>query len=225
MLLGRDPKVRVESGRPNFGRLHLTISTIARLAGVLLLGAGLAGCMDVTAEIELTSETAGKATTVMTMGAEFYPMIKQMQEAAKASGEDADSDFCLEDGDVLTENADGSATCTSVKEGELAEITSDDGPNEDTTFTIVSPGVVRVAYKTSEMSSSVTEGQDPQTAAMLQTYFDGHNATLRIKGKRIVETNMTKIGDNTAEMIIPFSSLFDGTANLPEELFAVVDTR
>lgn len=224
MLLGRDPKVRVESGRPNFGRLPLTITNIARLAGVLLLGAGLAGCMDVTAEIDVTSETTGKATTIMTVGAEFYPMIKQMREAA-GSGEDSDTDFCMKPTDVLTENADGSGTCTSVAEGDLNAITSESGPNEDTTFTVVSPGVVRVAFKTSDMASGVTEGQDAQTAAMLKTYFDGHNATLRVKGKRIVETNMTRIGDNTAEMVIPFTTLFDGTSNLPEELFAVVDTR
>jgi hypothetical protein len=202
----------------------LTITTITRLAGVLLIGAGLAGCMDVTAEIDVTSETTGKATTIMTMGAEFYPMIKQMREAG-GSGEDSDTDFCMKPTDVLTENADGSGTCTSVAEGDLTEITSDDGPNEDTTFTVVSPGVVRVAFKTSDMASGVTEGQDEQTAALLKTYFDGHNATLRVKGKRIVETNMNKIGDNTAEMIIPFTSLFDGTSSLPEELFAVVDTR
>jgi hypothetical protein len=204
----------------------MTLKTIARLASVLMLSAGLAGCMDVTAEIEVQSETTGKATTIMTMGAEFYPMIKQ---AAAAGGEEAAASadaFCAEEGDVLTENADGSATCTSVKEGTLAEITADaEGPNEDTTFTVVSPGVVRVSFKTSEMSGQVTEGQDEQTAQMMKAYFEGHNATIRIKGKKIIETNMTKIGDNTAETVIPFTDLLDGKADLPDELFAVVDTR
>lgn len=206
----------------------MTLKTFARLAGVLMLGAGLAGCMDVTAEIDVTSETTGKATTIMTVGAEFYPMIKQMQEAG---GEDADAsastDFCGDEGDVLTENADGSATCTSVKEGTLADITADDdGPNEDTTFTVVSPGVVRVAFKTDEMKSQVTQGEtDAQTMAMMKAYFEGHNATIRIKGKRIVETNMTKVGDNVAEQVIPFTDLFEGKTDLPDELYAVVDTN
>lgn len=208
----------------------MTFKTIARLTGILLLGAGLAGCMDVTAEIEVQSETTGKATTTMTVGAEFYPMIKQMQEAAKAGGDQAtassDSNFCQEEGDVLTENADGSATCTSVKEGVLLDITSgDDSMNKDTAITVVSPGVVRIAFDTSKMGSEVTEGQDEQTAAMMKTYFEGHNATIRIKGKKIIETNMTQVGDNTAETVIPFTALFDGTANLPKELYAVVDTR
>lgn len=207
----------------------MTLKTVSRLAGIVLLSAGLAGCMDVTAEIDVQSETTGKTTTVMTVGSEFYPMIKQM---ADAGGEGADSSdaFCKEEGDVLTENADGSATCTSIKEGDLATLTADDdGPNSDTSITVVSPGVVRVAFKTNEMTSQISEGaggaEDAQAKAMMKTYFEGHTATIRIKGKRITETNMNKVGDNTAEMVLNFTELLDGTANLPEELFAVVDTR
>lgn len=205
----------------------MTLKTISRLAGIALLSAGLAGCMDVTAEIDVLSETTGKTTTTMTVGAEFYPMIKQMAEAG-GEGTDASDAFCKEAGDVLTDNADGSGTCTSIKEGDLATLTADDdGPNSDTSFTVVSPGVVRVAFKTNEMTSQITEGggEDPQAAAMMKTYFEGHTATIRIKGKRITDTNMTKVGDNAAEVVLSFTELLDGTATLPEEYFAVVDTR
>jgi hypothetical protein len=205
----------------------MTLKTISRLAGIALLSAGLAGCMDVTAEIDVLSETTGKTTTTMTVGAEFYPMIKQMAEAG-GQGDDASDAFCKEAGDVLTDNADGSGTCTSIKEGDLATLTADDdGPNSDTSFTVVSPGVVRVAFKTNEMTSQITEGggEDPQAAAMMKTYFEGHTATIRIKGKRITDTNMTKVGDNAAEVVLSFTELLDGTATLPEEYFAVVDTR
>ena len=205
----------------------MTLKTISRLAGIALLSAGLAGCMDVTAEIDVQSETAGKTTTIMTVGSEFYPMIKQMADAG-GEGADATDAFCKEEGDVLTENADGSGTCTSIKEGDLATLTADDdGPNSDTSFTVVSPGVVRVAFKTNEMTSQITEGggEDPQAAAMMKTYFEGHTATIRIKGKRITDTNMTKVGDNAAEVVLSFTELLDGTATLPEEYFAVVDTR
>ncbi len=206
----------------------MTLKTVSRLAGILLLSAGLAGCMDVTAEIDVLSETTGKTTTTMTVGAEFYPMIKQMAESGGEGAKSSDA-FCKEEGDVLTENADGSGTCTSVKEGELTTLTSEDGPNSDTSFTVVSPGVVRVAFKTNEVTSQISEGtggaEDAQTKAMMKTYFEGRTATIRIKGKRITETNMTKVGDNAAEVVLKFTELFDGTANLPEEFFAVVDTR
>ena len=206
----------------------MTLKTISRLAGMLVLTAGLAGCIDMTAEVEVLSETTGKSTTTMTMGADFYPMLKQMAEAGGENAKKEDG-FCQEEGDVLTENADGGATCTSVKEGELATLTEGDGPNKDSSFTVVSPGVVRVAFKTSEMTSQLSEGtggeQDAQTAAMMKTYFEGHTATIRIKGKRIVDTNMTKVGDNAAEVVLKFTELLDGTAKLPEEFFAVVDTN
>lgn len=212
----------------------MKLTLIARLAGVVAITAALAGCMDVTSEIDVQSETTGKATTTMTMGAEFYPMIKQMQEAAKASAQadksaapaDASSSFCAEEGDKLTENADGSATCVTVKEGVLAELTKSDGPDQDAVFTVVSPGVVKVAFKTDEMTSQVTKDQDAQTQAMMKAYFEGHNATIRIKGKKITDTNLTLSSDGTsAEIVIPFTQLLDGTAKLPAELYAVVDTN
>ena len=60
---------------------------------------------------------------------------------------------------------------------------------------------------------------------MMKTYFEGHTITIRIKGKKVLETNMTKVGDNAAETVIQFTDLLDGKADLPDELFAVVDTR
>jgi hypothetical protein len=202
----------------------MNLKTLGRVTGVVALTGMLAGCIDMTAEIDVLSETTGKATTSMTMGAEFYPMIKQMAEAAPEA--DASDGFCVEEGDVLTENADGSATCVSVKEGELASLSGAEGPSEDATFTVVSPGVVRVAFATENMSSQVTEGQDEETAQMMKAYLDGHFVTIRIKGNKVIETNMTLSGDGkAAEIVIPFLGLIDGTANLPTELFAVVDTR
>ena len=200
----------------------MNFGIVGRLAGVVALTAGLAGCIDVTAEIDVLSETGGRATTTMTMGAEFYPMIKQMAAASEAGSDDG---FCTEESAVLTENADGSATCTIVGEGSFADITGTEGPTEEASFTVVSPGVVRVGFKTEGMASDVTDGQDAEAAAMMKAYFEGHEIIIRIKGKRIIETNMTAVGGNAAETVITWTSLLDGTANLPDELFAVVDTR
>ena len=205
---------------------------LGRLAGVLAVTAGLAGCMDVEAEIEVLSATTGKATTSMTIGADFYPMIKQMSEAG---GEGVKSEpFCAKDGEELTENEDGSATCVTTKEGELATLAEgeDGGPSEDASFTEVSPGVIRVAFKTSDMKSQVAEGagggsaDDAQAMAMIKPYFEGHTISITIKGKKITETNMTASDDGTsATTEIPFNDLLDGKANVPDELYAIVDTN
>ena len=210
----------------------MNFKILGRLAGVLAVTAGLAGCMDVDAEIEVLSATTGKATTSMTIGADFYPMIKQMSEAV---GEGVNSGpFCAKDGEELTENDDGSATCVTTKEGDLATITTGDdgGPSEDASFTEVSPGVIRVAFKTSEMKSQVAEGagggsaEDAQAMAMIKPYFEGHTISITIKGKKITETNMTASDDGTsATTEIPFNDLLDGKATVPDELYAIVDTN
>ena len=214
----------------------MNYTILGRLAGVLAITAGLAGCMDVNAEIEVLSATTGKATTSMTIGADFYPMIKQM--AASGGDTKTTTDFCKKDGETLTENADGSATCVTVKEGELATLTQgeDGGPSDDASFTEVSPGVVRVAFKTSDMKSQVAEGagggaetdkaQADQALAMIKPYFEGHKISITIKGKKITETNMTASGDGTsATTEIPFNDLLDGKATVPDELYAIVDTN
>ncbi len=198
---------------------------LGRIAGVLAITAGLAACVDVEAEIEVLSETTGKSTTSMTMSSEIYPMLKEMS----ASGGDSDSDFCEEEGDVLTENADGSATCLSVKEGELTALTDgDDGSDDGMTFTVVSPGVVRVGFPTNELTADVTKGSEgadgAQALAMMRPYFEDRSIKVRIKGKRIVESNMTVSG-NAAETTLLWTDLLDGKADVPAELFAVVDTN
>ena len=205
----------------------MSFKTLGRLAGVLAITAGLAACVDVEAEIEVLSETRGKTTTTMTMSGEIYPMLKEMA----ASGGDK-TDFCTDEGDVLTENADGSATCLSVKEGDLAKLTKgEDGDNDDTSFTVVSPGVVRVTFKTGDLTSDITKGSDgaseaemAQGMAMIRPYFADRTIKIRVKGKRIVESNMNVSG-NTAETTLQWIDLLDGKADVPAEIYAVVDTR
>ena len=76
-------------------------------------------------DVAVQNETSGKLTTTMLMGADFYAMAKAgAAQAAGAEGASAGDGFCVEPGDVLTENADGSATCTTIKEGTFAELTA-----------------------------------------------------------------------------------------------------
>ncbi|WP_417309146.1 hypothetical protein [Devosia sp.] len=199
----------------------MTPKTLGRIAGILGLTAILAGCIDVTAEVEVLSETEGRGVSTITMSSDFYPMLKSMG----AQGSDPDDGFCDEAGAVLTETEDGGATCTIEASGKLADVNKE-GPNENAAFTVVSPGVVRVAFKTEGMAGQVTEGQDAESAAMVMPYFEGHDVTIVVKGKAITDTNMTLSEDKTsAKYVIPFTDLLQGTAKLPDELYAVVDTN
>lgn len=196
----------------------MTFKLLSRLAGAIALTIGLAGCMDVTMEIDVKSETGGTATTTSVMGADIYSMVKAGANSGDSSS--SDGDFCKEEGATLTENADGSATCTLVVEGDFAKIKGegDDGAK----FEVVSPGVVKVSFSTEQMKGEIgADEQDEQTKAMMQQFFEGHSITIRIKGKEILDTNMQR-KDGAAEVVIPFLDLINGTADLPAELYATV---
>src|SRR5690554_2408605 len=96
----------------------MNVKRFGRIGGILVLAAGLAGCIDVTMDIEVLSETTARTTTTSTMGADFYPMAK----AGMAAEEGSEDGSCQEEGAVLTENADGSATCVHTTEGTFADL-------------------------------------------------------------------------------------------------------
>ena len=196
----------------------MSLNILGKVAGILALTVGLAGCMDVTMEIDVLTETTGKATTTSVMGADIYSMVK-----AGAGSESSDSEgFCEEEGATLTENADGSATCVLIAEGPFDKLGGDDGDDDGAKFEVVSPGVVKVSFTTEDMKGELgTEEQDAQTKAMMEQFFEGHAITIRIKGKEVIDTNMTRNG-NAAEIVIPFMDLINGKADLPPELYATV---
>jgi hypothetical protein len=191
----------------------------ARLAGVLVLAGGLAGCVDATVEVDVLSEATARATMTQVMAPEFYSMVQQGQDAGQM-----EDDFC-EEGE-LTENADGSATCVISREGTFAELElGEEGDEDAVSFSSAGPGLVRVAFPTGALTDEVTDGEElnAEAMAMLEGVFEGRNITLVVSGNEIVETNMTAASDNrSAEAVIPFVDLINGEAELPEELYAVV---
>ncbi|MBN9333328.1 hypothetical protein [Devosia sp.] len=198
------------------------LKTIGKLAGMLLLGASLAGCIDATVDVELTSETTAKATLTQVMGSDFYAMVKMSAEENKDS---ADT-FCAEG--ALTEHADGSATCIVIEEGTFAELTSLGEEQNALTFTSAGPGLVRVALPTADMMGELgsSDELDAETKQMVEAFFTGHNLTIRVSGAEITETNMDLSSDKkSAETVLPFLDLINGTSDLPDELYAVVRAR
>lgn len=216
----------------------MTAQIFGRLAGTLLLCFGLAGCIDVTADIDVTSDSTAKATMTQTIGAQFYPMIKAAKAQADASDSSTSSDFC--DKGKLTENADGSATCVETKEGKFADLTfSDSGDSSDISFTSAGPGLVKVSFPTKGINESLTKdaagassgssedtAQEKQMKDMMAAYFAGHFLTFRVSGGEITDTNMTIAADRkSAETKIPFTDIINGSASVPDELYAVVRTN
>lgn len=202
----------------------MTMHFLGKLAGALALTVGLAGCIDAKIEVEVQSDTNAKVTVTQTMGADVYQMVKASQ--AESAGEDtsATDNFCSEGS--LTEDAEGGATCILVKEGPFADIVLDEeGEENGMTFTSAGPGLVRVSFPTAEITKDLNqeEEMDAQTKAMMASMFEGRAFTLKISGGEITETNMKIAGDKqSAETVIPFLDIINGTVELPDELFAVV---
>jgi len=194
----------------------MNFAPLGRLAGALALTLGLAGCIDMTSDVYVTSPTTAKAIVTSTMSGEFYPMFK-----SGAAGED--QEFCAEAGSTLTEHADGSATCVVVSEGPFSALDFDDGGSAPV-FTTNPDGTVRIALKTEGMVGDLGLGDDEESAAMLKTLFDGHFITLRFGGAEIVDSNMERAPDaaNYVETRLPFLGLMDGSLELPPELYAVI---
>jgi hypothetical protein len=223
----------------------MTVQLFGRVAGILLMTACLAGCVDITMDVQPTSEATAKGVMTQVMSAQVYPMLK----ANKKPGQPASADEFCSDGQ-LTENADGSATCVVSKEGPFADLAFDQG-KENVKFSSAGPGLVRVAFPTAEMAKGLNGAmsqsgmggaaaagdpakpadpeaakQEEQMKQMMAAYFDGHFLTLKVSGGDITDTNMTLAADKrSAEQKIPFTDLINGTAKLPDELFAVVKVK
>lgn len=196
----------------------MSVNLVGRLAATMLLAAGLAGCIDVSIDVAITSPTTARATMTQVMSADVYAMVKM---SAEEQPESEDS-FCAEG--ELTENADGSATCTMVEEGAFADL--DLGQDEGgMTFAEAGPGLVRVALPTADLQAELgaEEQMDEDTRQMVEAFFTGRTMTIAISGAEIVESNMTISGDRRkAEQVIPLLDLINGEAGLPAEIFAVV---
>lgn len=189
-----------------------------RLAGMAILAIGLSACVDVNIDVALTSPTTARATMTQTMSADLYAMVKMSEESEESS----EAGFC--DEGTLSENADGSATCSIVEEGPFADL--DLGQNEGgVSFTDAGGGLVRVALPTADMTSElgVDDEMDDETRQMMLAFFEGHNITVSFAGAEVVDTNMTRSSDGkSATHAIPMLELIKGTLDLPAELYAVL---
>jgi hypothetical protein len=201
----------------------MKFALIGRIAGALALTMGLAACVDMTEDLTVTSDTTAKATMTMTMGSDIYAMLKTADTQQSKDSEK----FCSKEGEKLTENSDGSATCASSTEGSFDDLKFDEGGSKPT-FTLVSPGTVRVALQTKGLMGNLgsDDTTDASTKQMMQQMFANHFLTLSFGGTSVTDTNMTKSDDGkSASIKIPFTDLINGTAKLPDELYAVVTTN
>lgn len=193
----------------------MTFAPIARLVGTSVLVLSLAGCMDVAMTVDIQSETEAEATVVTSMQAD---MVELMNAQAAETGEEfcADGEI-VERGDIID--------CVVVQSGPFAELDFEAEDGQGPLIEAIGNGQVRVSFPTGDITESVAESmggeQDPQMMAMITQMFEGHSITLSVSGGEIVDTNM-EVEGQTASFELPFTALFEGSIDLPDELYAVV---
>ncbi|WP_404400761.1 hypothetical protein [Pelagibacterium halotolerans] len=195
----------------------MNFAPIARLGGAVVVTLGLAACMDVSMDLDILSETEGRATMTTSVSNDVYTMIEQQAE-------EGGDEFCP-DGEVIA--GDTTTDCVVTSEGTFAEL--DLGNEEDggPEITAIGNGQVRVSLPTGELNEEISQGmgeeEDPEMMAMVAAMFEGHYITFNVSGGEIVDTNMDRAEDGmSASYQIPFADLMQGTLELPDELYAVV---
>ncbi|MFD2648182.1 hypothetical protein ACFSX5_10305 [Devosia albogilva] len=194
----------------------MTLVSLGRLAGTLMLAGAVAGCVDAAVEVELMGPETAQVVVTQAMNADFYGMLKT--EA------DGDSDharrFCV-DGE-LTEKRDGSATCTITAEGTLRQLPRAGQPVR---FTPEEDGLVRVELALEEVRDEIGAGDtDEDGRRMLEAFFSGRKLTVSFFGGVIADTNMDVSADGqAATAVLPLLDVVNETGDWPDVLYAVVE--
>lgn len=190
----------------------------ARMAGATAILAGLAGCMDISLDVEVLGEETARGTMTTAMAPDIYAMMQAQAEEGE--------DFC--EGGEIIETPD-SVSCVVVQEGSFEQLRfNEDGEDEGIVIEDLGGGQVKVGFPTGELAEDIADqaggaDSDPQLEAMIASMFEGHAITFVISGGEIVESNMTIAADGqSASYEIPFNALLGGTADLPDELYAIV---
>ena len=194
----------------------VNFTAFSKLGGAALITLGLAACVDISMDIEISSETEATATVITAMSSDIYAMIS-------AQAEEGD-DFC-DDGELVETGP--SVECIVVRSGPFDELELGDEEGEGPIIEAIGNRQVRVTFPVGELVDQVSEGtgvgDDPEMAALFAQMFEGAQITLSVSGGPIVSSNMEIADDGQSALIeIPLTDILTGQTELTEDLFAVV---
>lgn len=184
----------------------------AKIAGGIAAIITLTACIDVDVSLEVLDNETALGTVTMTMARDFYDASQSQGTAAFCS---ADDEFTV--GETVV-------TCVSTQEGVFADVLDADDGEPAPTIVDLGNGTVRVALPTKDIMDDMSSDR-PDAAAMaaLQGMFLDKHFTLEVSGKQIIDTNMELSEDGkSASVSIPIIDLVAGTAQGPDESYAIV---
>ncbi|MBU1176042.1 MAG: hypothetical protein KKH72_11625 [Alphaproteobacteria bacterium] len=191
---------------------------VLKAAAALLFATGLAGCFDVKFDVAVLD--TDKASVVIST-----TVPKELVDLAEI--ESGTSEFCKPEDELIEGEAD--YTCVSKVEGTFAEVFEAGDPGEpQPTIETVGPRQFKVSFPAGSLQEDMSgqAGGDAEALEMMKQMFEGHAITIRVSGGTIIDTNMTKneAGD-AAETVLPFIAIIEGTADIPDVVYAVVELK
>ena len=163
------------------------------------------------------------------MGADIYAMVKAGMASRAATTPSRRGGFCEEEGATLTENADGSGHLRrDRRKATFADLKIDDGDDGAKFDRRVARASCKVVVHDRGHEGRARhrrpgrrdQGDDASSSSRATSI------TIRIRARRSSRPTWTQSPtDKSAEIVIPFLDLINGTAELPDELYAVVKTE
>ena len=230
------------------GKLAASLVLGGMLAGCIDANLDVVLTSDSTASATLTQVMRQDAYTTITLidgldDAQRQAAIKTAADATKAkaeavaAGKDASgiivpplpaeqwpltSQFCI-NGRML-KRVDGGATCMDSSEGAFADIALGD-LEQPLSFVPQADGTVRIGLPTEQLGRAISAAAalDPDSQSIIPALFQSRKIVIRFSGAEVIDTNMTLAKDaKSASQEIAILDLINGTAKLPEQLYAVV---
>lgn len=190
---------------------------VAKALAAMVLAMSVTACIDAEITVEILSETEAEMTASASIQRALYDMTRGTE-----------SDFCA-DGTVQV--GEQEVTCTVTKRGPIEEIVlaenSDSNP-----FRLIPVGNGRVRYEVMLQAlrgaggQSAGEMSDPMAMNMMKAAMAGRSFVFVVKGSAIEDTNMTLAEDGrSARFVLPLIDIVQGASDMPDAVYAVVNTR
>lgn len=197
----------------------MKISGLTKLCLGFGVALSLSACMDVGVDVEILSDTEATATLVTSLDRDMYEVMASQNETLPE-----EERFCF-GGEIIDEG--DTIDCVVTQTGAFADLKFGE---EDISVTItpLGNGQVRVSLPMEQVAEKV-EGDGSDTAediemkAMMTSMFEGKFFSIAFHGGKVIDTNMLiDEEEGFAYFAIEFSELFAGDADLPIELYAVI---
>ena len=192
---------------------------------VLVLSAlSLSACLSIDANVDIAEDGGVRSEMVLTVSQDMYELINV----------DGGQNFCIEDGEVLSQS-DRGYSCATTRSADVADLTEGrfqfdiDPSNSDaaTTPLIVTEtelGVLEIIIDLTPMMEDdpqQAELQSPEMKEIIKAAMAGHAMTYRFTGMEVLETTGQISADGrTASLTVPMADFIDKKA--PQQFRSVI---